>query len=61
MSNSIFKVGYSADVESRLAALNSGLISSVTGYSWGLALLQGFPREQQAYNFEQIMYSRLIE
>ena len=55
----VFKVGYSTDLEGRLASLNKGLIPSVTGYSWRLTLRQAFATENQAYSFEQILHDRL--
>jgi T5orf172 domain. len=55
----VFKIGYSADVEVRLATHNKPLLPSVTGYSWKLLTNLKFPREQQAYNFEQIVHNRL--
>lgn len=54
-----FKVGYSGDVEGRLAALNKGLLPSVTGYSWRLVARQEFRTEEQAYAFEQTLHERL--
>lgn len=55
----VFKVGYSAGVEDRLATLNKGLVPSVTGYLWRLVLRQEFATENQAYAFEQILHYRL--
>jgi hypothetical protein len=56
----VFKIGFSKDVDVRLASHNKPLLSSITGYSWRLVdnPLQ-FPTEQQAYNFEQIVHRRL--
>ena len=55
----VFKVGYSSDIECRLSALNKGLVTSVTGYSWKLVTSQMFATENQAYVFEQILHARL--
>ena len=56
----VFKIGFSKDVDVRLASHNKPLLPGVTGYSWQLIdnPLQ-FPTEQQAYSFEQIVHRRL--
>jgi T5orf172 domain len=56
----VFKIGYSTDVEGRLAALNKPLLPGITGFLWKLALApQRFPTAQQAYDFEQIVHKHL--
>jgi hypothetical protein len=55
----VFKIGFSKDVDVRLASHNKPLLPSITGYSWGLLANLQFPTEQQAYNFEQIVHKRL--
>ena len=58
-ARNVFKIGYSADVEVRLAAHNKPLLPSVTGYLWKVLITQRFPTELQAYNFEQKIHKRL--
>lgn len=55
----VFKVGYSGDLEGRLASLNKGLVPSVTGYTWRLVTRQEFATENLAYAFEQILHARI--
>ena len=56
----VFKIGYSTDVEGRLAILNKPLLPGITGFLWKLALApQRFPTAQQAYDFEQIVHKHL--
>ncbi len=55
----IYKIGYSSDINARLSALNKGLISGVTCFSWELIQTQAFSDEKKAYNFEQHMHKRL--
>lgn len=55
----VFKIGFSSDVDIRLASHNKPLLPSITGYSWKLVDNLQFPTEQQAYNFEQIVHKRL--
>lgn len=54
-----YKIGYSGDVHGRLAELNKGLVPSVTGCLWRLAMRQEFETENHAYEFEQILHRRL--
>lgn len=54
-----YKIGYSGDLDGRLGALNKGLVSSVTGFSWRLVMRQKFATESQAYAFEQLLHARL--
>lgn len=54
-----YKVGYSGDLDARLALFNKGLISPVTGFYWKPVMSQTFATEKQAYAFEQILHARL--
>lgn len=58
-SRPVFKIGYAIDVNCRVAELNKGLVTGVTGYSWKLESHQLFTSEKQAFNFEQILHKRL--
>lgn len=58
-SRPVFKVGYAIDVNNRVAELNKGLVTVVTGYSWKLESHQPFTSEKHAFNFEQILHKRL--
>jgi hypothetical protein len=55
----VFKVGFSKDVDVRLASHNKPLLPSITGYSWKVLYNLRFPTEQQAYDFEQMVHKRL--
>jgi hypothetical protein len=55
----VFKIGFSQDVESRLATLNKGLLSTLTGFSWRLVERLAFGSEEQAYKFEQEVHRHL--
>lgn len=56
----VFKIGYSTDVEGRLATLNKPLLPGITGFLWKLALApQRFSTARQAYDFEQIVHKHL--
>lgn len=55
----VFKIGYSNAPERRLAELNRGLLSSVTGYSWEILREQKFPNLIEAFTFEQLLHKRL--
>lgn len=57
----VFKVGYSSKVEERIESLNNGLVTNVTGYSWKFILEQKFPSSKQAYDYEQLIHSRLFQ
>jgi predicted GIY-YIG superfamily endonuclease len=57
----IYKIGYSADVDSRVASLNAGLLTDITGYYWECELTQPFDNENHAFNFEQELHKALIE
>lgn len=57
--DNVFKIGFSQDVESRLATLNKGLLSTLTGFSWRLVEKLAFGSEEQAYKFEQEVHRRL--
>jgi hypothetical protein len=57
--DNVFKIGFSQDVESRLATLNKGLLSTLTGFSWRLVERLAFGSEEQAYKFEQEVHGRL--
>jgi hypothetical protein len=54
-----YKIGYSGDLDGRLATLNKGLVTNVTGFSWRPVMSQKFSSEKQAYAFEQILHARL--
>lgn len=58
-SASIFKVGYSNQLEGRIAELNKGLVSSVTGYSWEVLNFQECKDIDSAYQFEQFVIQQL--
>lgn len=55
----IFKVGYSGDTSTRLSDLNKGLLPTVTKYHWQLILTQKFPSAKNAYDYEQLIHSKL--
>lgn len=57
--DSVFKIGFSGDVMSRLETFNKALLPSITGFSWRLVETLAFESEEQAYQFEQEVHRHL--
>ncbi len=55
----IYKVGYTKNLEERVAKLNKGLLASISELSWELELYQRFESAEDAYNFEQLMHKKM--
>ena len=55
----VLKVGRAEHVDKRLKALNYGLVTGATGFSWQMVLEQRFPTEIVAHAFEQSVHDLL--
>lgn len=56
-----YKIGYAVDAQKRLATLNNGLFSSVTGWHLKLVFDEPFAHAAYAYNMEQHMLLRFAD
>lgn len=59
VSSSVYKIGYSRDINQRVKDLNSGLLKSIKNLEWEIELNKYFDNVEDAYKFEQALHSNL--
>lgn len=55
-NKSIFKIGYTQNLQERLKSLNNGLLKAISGLEWEVKYNQRFPNAKQAFEFEQSLH-----